>query len=509
MSQNSKSSPVTWKRKSGYIWSLLGSAIGFANVISFSAMCYRNGGGAFLLPFSIAMLVLGWPMLCLEALIGQQWKLPLVSAYGKVLGQRGKSLGWLAVLACVTIGGFYIVLTGYTVAYMGFSASGMVPADTAHFFRDDFLHLTSNVTEFGTYAWSACLATVAAVLMTAVVMLRGIQQGIEKVCSIFLPFLCVIVVVFAIAGSMLPGAMVGWREFLVPDLSRLADIHLWRDVFGHLFFSFSLGLGIVVGYSRYTGDDVDVAGAMRWVAFGDFAISFIAGLAVFGCIGFMSHSTGTPFHEIIRSDSTFEIGFVVFPTLLQLFGPLLARVFGAIFFFCLFVAGITGVFSIAEAIAGNIEIEFRKPRRTAIAITLSMMTVLSFIFCMGNGLHVVDAIAPMVMGSNMLIGGLVQIAVFGWLSRKLKKHPLWQKDTHAQISQWLLLAVAPVILGVILVGNIYADWVASDIASAIRWGWFVAAAGVAVVLPQLSKRSVQVWDTESPLRQEIEPQITG
>ena len=134
------SSPSTWRSQSGYIWSLIGSAVGFANVLSFSAQAYKNGGGAFLIPYFLALFVLGIPMLLLEGLIGYHWKLPLVNAYGKAAGKVGRVFGWLAVISCLTIGAFYIVLTGYSAAYTYFAAGGMIPENTKDFFQKDFLN---------------------------------------------------------------------------------------------------------------------------------------------------------------------------------------------------------------------------------------------------------------------------------------------------------------------------------------------------------------------------------
>jgi len=483
---------TTWKRKSGYIWSLLGSAIGFANVISFSAMCYRNGGGAFLIPFFLAMVILGWPMLCLEALIGQRFKVPLVTAYGKIFGNKAKPLGWIAIFSCITISGFYVVLTGYSIAYMGFSSVGSIGENTASFFQNDFLHLSPNIHTFGTLSWTALATTGVTLIVTAFVLFRGIQQGIEKICTIFLPLLTCLIVGFALGVAFLPGALSGWTAFLIPDFSHLTDIHLWRDVFGHLFFSFSLGLGIVVGYSRYTKSEMNVAAAMRYVAIGDLAISFVAGLAVFGCIGYMSEITGTPFHEIIRSDSSFEIGFVVFPALLKIFGPLFGKVFGVLFFFCVFIAGITGVFSIAEAILGNFETEFRMTRQSAILITLSLISFLSILFCMGNGLHLIDAVTPMVMGTNMLMSGIFQIAIFAWGNHTISSDPLWRQDAHSQISFWPLKHVAPVILVAILWGNVQADIQALDFPVFVRWAWFGIFFSQAIIFSRSPARKVEL-----------------
>jgi SNF family Na+-dependent transporter len=321
---------TTWAKQSGYIWSLLGSAVGFANIVTFSAQCYRNGGGAFLLPFLLAMTVLGLPMLYLEATIGHRWKKPLVGCYQKALGSPAKIFGWLAVIAVTTIGAFYLVLTGYTVAYMGFSAFGGISSDTATFFTERVLGMSSGLSEFGSFSGVVFAATTTVILFTAYVMQRGIQGGIEKACSIFLPMLSVLIVVFAIASAFLPGAMAGWAHFLVPDFSRLTDAYLWRDVFGHLFYSFSLGLGI-----------------------------------------------------------------------------------------------------------------------------------------------------PMVMGSNMLIGGLAQIVVFSWFCREIREDAVWNTDWQTRASYWLLSTIAPAILLVILGGNIVQDLFNPGLAVVVRWSWFAGALALA------------------------------
>lgn len=421
------------------------------------------------------MFVLGIPMLYLEALIGHRWKQALVSAYGQVAGNGAKILGWLAVISCLTIGGFYTVLTGYSLAYMVFSVRGDIPSDTKTFFLQDFLHLTDNLNFFGGISWGPLLATIIVIGFTGYVLYRGISKGIESTCSIFLPILSLLMIGMTIGSAFLPGAIQGWIYFLKPNFSKLLEISLWRDVFGHLFFSFSLGLGIVVGYSRYTDQKIDVVQAMRWVAFGDFIISFIAGLAVFGGIGYMSHISGVSFESIVSSDSIFQIGFIVFPKMIHLFGPLISKILGVLFFFCVFIAGITGVFSIVESIAGNFECEFGWYRHKALMITLLIIGALSVLFCMGNGLYIIDAIVPMVMGINMLIGGLAQIVIFVWKSCEIKKASLWTQDGQTRSSLWFLSIVAPIILIIILVGSFYTDFQVLNQAVLIRWIWFACA----------------------------------
>ncbi|MGK5595288.1 MAG: sodium-dependent transporter [Parachlamydiaceae bacterium] len=484
-----KTSDTTWRSQGGFIWSLIGSAVGFANVLSFSAQVYKNGGGAFLVPYCLALLMLGVPFLILEGMVGYRMKLPIVSAYGKVCGQTGKLLGWLAVLACLSIGGFYIVLTGYSVAYTYFSAMGSIPENSKDFFLNTFLKTTPSLKEFGSISWPIVASTCAVILATWFVLAKNVKDGIERVCSIFMPLLALLMAIFAIIVSLLPGGIEGWAYYLKPDFSKLFEANLWRDVFGQLFFSLSLGLGIVVGYSRHTGESINIAKAMKYVVVGDFAVSFISGAAIFGCLAHISHIQNIPFNEILVSDSTFEIGFIVFPQIFKFFGPMLGKFIGITFFFCLFIAGITGVFSIVESIAGNIEVEFQLIRKKAVAITLLMMGAVAAFFCMGNASHLISALVPMVMGTNMLIGGLALVVIFQYLSSPIQDDQVWRRGTRINLYGFCLKAVAPALLTIILFGNLAQEFQVFDLERAVRFGWLVLALVASWSLSHFSKEA--------------------
>jgi len=475
MSQNTTS--AGWKKQSGYIWSMIGSAVGFANILSFSACAYKNGGGAFLIPYAAALILLGVPLLLLEGRVGSHWKLPLVGAFGKVLGSTGKTVGWLAVIACGTIGGFYIVLTGYSVAYTWFAATSVIPADTATFFTRDFLQISPSLFDVGSFSWPVFIATGVVAIFSWIVLTKDIKDGVEKISSIVMPLLAIIMFIFAMVVSLLPGGIDGIIRFLTPDFSKLTDITLWRDVFGQLLFSLSLGLGLIVGYSRHTNERIDVVKAMKWVAIGDFSVSFIAGCAIFGAVAHMSAITGTPFNEIITSDSTFEIGFVIFPKILQQFGAF-APIIGTIFFFSVFIAGVTGVFSIIESVAGNIEVEYATTRKQAVMVTMILHILLAMLFSTGCSSHLIDALAPMLLGTNMLFGSLMLITAFVFLCPDIGIHFKRSPIRH----------IVPLFLFIIFVGNLQQEFASLNAASYVRWGWFVGAIVVSMGLTYYSKK---------------------
>jgi NSS family neurotransmitter:Na+ symporter len=429
-------------------------------------------------------------MLCLEGSIGQRTKLPIVSAMNNVVGGKGRILGWFSILTCATIGGFYMVLTGFTIAYSYFSGAGTIPVESGHFFKEIFLKDTGSLIEWGSLAAGVFFSTLCVAAIAWMILVRNIQSGVEKICSIFLPLLGVLIVVFTAAVCFLPGAFQGFYNYLVPDFSRLADWTLWRDVFGQLFFSLSLGLGIVVGYSRHNPNSFNLSRAMVRVAIGDVLISILSGFAIFGAIGFMSVKSGLPFSEILTSDSAFEIGFVIFPQILHQFGPIFSRIIGPIFFGSIFIAGITGVFSIVEAVAGNIEVEFNKTRRMAVSMAMLLISLLALPFCMGNGQHLLGTLAPMVLGNAMLAGGIAEIIIFLMLSKVIRTDSIWGSEGKRSFKyNALKYCVLPVLI-LSLVGAMYQEFSSGvGVSEIVRYGWFAL---VLAVSAYFSSRSYQL-----------------
>ncbi len=481
MSQENK-----WHSSVGYVWAMIGSAIGFGPILSFSARCYFNGGGAFLIPLTIAVVVLGLPLLILEGVIGQHFQLPLVSAYGRIAGKWGKFFGWLAVFGVASIGSYYCVITAWTMAYIFYAGMDMIPVDTAHFFAHYFLQDSGSLTVLGAISKPMVMSIVAVSLCTWFVMIQNIQKGVGKFCSIFLPLLFVLLIGLLVFISSLPGAWNGFAHFLTPHFSQLLQPQVWLAAFGHVFFSLSIALAIIVGYSRYTDKSINIARSMLWVVIAEICCSIIAGLVIFGGIGYMAHVQQVPFNEVVSS-SLFGLGFIVFPRVIVMFPYIVRIVMGTVFFICLFIAGITGMFSIVEAVAGNCETEFSWSRSKAISIITIFIFVMSLLYTGGNGTYIIDALDSMVSGFNVIAAGLAEIIAFMYFAPQIIAHPSWftpHQSTRA-VRYYLLKYVASIVLGIILVSSLVTEF--SEVftfAHWIRWGWLVIAIGLAAICAQ-------------------------
>jgi len=480
---------MTWARESGYIFSLIGSAVGFANLLSFSAQCYKNGGGAFLIPFILANIFIGLPLLILEGIVGQRFALPFIGAFEKTSLPFTKFFGWISILTCLTIGMFYIVLTGWCVAYIKYAAFAEIPQDTSYFFQNQFLQVSGGLHEIGKLSIPISIATLLVAFFSWWVLAKNIRQGIENACSFFLPILGVLILVFVVMVCFLPGANIGIWNFIAPDFSKLKDFSLWRDVCGHVFFSYSLGLGIVVGYSRYTKKETNIARAMAWVALSDFLVAILAGLVIFACVGYLSQQTQIPFNEIVKSDSTFEMGFIIFPKILHLFSPPTSQIVGVLFFFSLFIAGITGVFSIIEAVAGNIEVEFSISREKSVAITMLLTIAGALLFSCGIAVHLLGALSPMVLGNAILLSGIIEIIVFMWFAKSIRQDLNFVQNKQKTLLFYITALCIPVFLGIVLFGALSTEYY-KEFSSAfvVRWAWLGLVMILSIVLTILSKR---------------------
>src|SRR4030095_7482072 len=342
-------------------------------------------------------------------------------AYGRVAGKLGRFFGWLAVFGVLSIGSYYCVITAWTIAYIYYAGMNMIPADTATFFTQTFLGDSGSLTHIGSISIPIVLSIICISTITWVVTVRSIKKGIEKFCSVFLPLLFILLIGLLI---FLPGAWAGVAYFLTPEFSQLLKPEIWLAAFGHVFFSFSLALAIIVGYSRYTNKNVNIAQSMLCVVIAEICTSIVAGLVIFGGIGYMAHIQQIPFTSVINS-SLFGLGFIVFPKVILLFPLALRIIIGSIFFFCVFIAGITGMFSIVEAAAGNFEVELSWTRHKAITITTLAIFCMALLYSGGNGSYIIDALDAIVAGFNVIISGLAEIIFFMYYAPEILKHTVW------------------------------------------------------------------------------------
>jgi NSS family neurotransmitter:Na+ symporter len=334
-----------WSSTLGFILASIGSAVGIGNIWRFPYIVGVNGGGAFLIPYLISVLLFGIPLMMLEFAIGRSTGRSVVDAFRSI--QRRLSAAGLLIVAVVSmILGYYLVITGWVLAYALFFFIGQPMAFDA--FTGSNLPLV-----FFLLAGLAVFVTVRS----------GVREGIERASRYLIPVL-IAILLFLVAFSLTqPGAVEGIGFYLSPDFSRLADLEVWIAAFGQAFFSLSVGMGILLTFGSYLRKEslfrnsVIIAGA-------DTLVAILAGLMIFPLV----------FTSGLDPASGVNLAFVTLPAAFAQFrfGMLL----GALFFFMLFAAAITSAVSMLEVPVAVLMDSYDYPRRRATLLVFAAIMLL-------------------------------------------------------------------------------------------------------------------------------------
>ena len=329
-----------WSSRLGFILAAIGAAVGLGNIWRFPAVVGQNGGGAYLVPYLIAALAFAIPLMILEISVGRSHRADVVTACRKIRAEF-EIIGWLIGGAVLAVLSYYLVITGWVLAFFLGAVVGSVPSFSA---------FTGSMAPILTFA-------VSTVIVGAIVSL-GIQHGIERMARVLIPLTFAVLLGLAVYVSTLSGFGDGVRFFLTPDFGVLDDPFIWSAAFGQVFFSFSVGMGVLLTYGSYLGADANVPRSAIAVAAADLAVAMLAGLVIFAIV----------FTFGVEPTSGSELAFVTLPAAFE------AMPFGAVvmaaFFGLLFVAAIAPSVSMLEVgVAGTMRATGWTRRRASVVIT--------------------------------------------------------------------------------------------------------------------------------------------
>lgn len=424
MSSESRSS---WNSKIGFLLAAIGSAVGLGNIWRFSYMAYEHGGGAFLIPYLVALLTAGIPLMVLEYALGHREKASPPLAFTRI-NRLWEPLGWwMPVVAFFGINLFYAAVIGWCMNYFVLSFDLGWGADTGTFFFKEFLQVSDSPFHLGMVRWPILAGTVLTWAIGWFICYRDVHHGIEKASMIFMPVLLVLTLGLVVWSLRLEGAMDAVKEFyLKADLSKISlatesGRKVWVAAYGQIFFTLSLGFGIMITYASYLPRKADIVGNALMTCFINCLYSFIAGFAVFGTIGFMAQAKGVPFNEAISGGP--GLAFVVYPEAINQL-PMLNQLFGALFFLVLIVAGLSSAISLTEAFTCSVLDKFNISRKKAVSIICGVGLLGSLVFTTQAGLLILDIVDHFINNYALIIGGVMECILVGWLlkSQVMRRH---------------------------------------------------------------------------------------
>jgi neurotransmitter:Na+ symporter, NSS family len=437
-----------WGTRAGFLMAAIGSAVGLGNIWRFPYIAYENGGGAFMLPYLVALLTAGIPLLILEYSIGHRYRSSAPLSYRRI-SRPAEAIGWWQVAICFVIAIFYGAIIAWSASYIYFSVTGAWGDDPNGFFFGDYLQMSETPGGITGYVPAVAWPLVGVWVVVLAILALGVRNGIEKANKVFIPLLAVLFLVLVVQALTLDGAVAGLDALFTPDWNAMLDGSVWVAAYGQIFFSLSIGFGIMVTYASYLKRKADLTGSAMVAGFANSSFELLAGIGVFAALGFMATAAGTAVDEVATSG--IGLAFIAFPQIISTL-PFGGALFGVLFFASLMIAGLTSLISIVQVVVSAVQDRVGLGRLQSVFLVGGIIALVSIlIFPTHQGLHYLDVFDHFINQYGIVLAALAMLIVFGWVLRRL---PMFQKHANEvssiRLGTWwkvVLGGITPVLLG--------------------------------------------------------------
>ncbi|UPK74992.1 sodium-dependent transporter [Nocardioidaceae bacterium SCSIO 66511] len=393
-----------------FILAAIGSAVGLGNIWRFPYVAYDNGGGAFMIPYIVALLTAGLPFLMLDYGLGHRNRGSAPLSFARI-SRKGEPLGWWQVAICFVIAIYYAAIIGWAAVYAIFSIDKSWGSDPATYFSADFLEGGDPGISMD-FVSGLLIPLVLVWVVLLVIMAMGVQKGIGMLSVIFIPVLVVAFVALVVQALFLDGAGEGLNALFTPDWGALKNTEVWIAAYGQIFFSLSVGFGIMITYSAYVDRRENMTGSGLVVGFANSGFELLAGIGVFAALGFIASSTGGDPGEAAQ-DGGIGLAFIAFPTIIN--EAPAGALLGVLFFVSLVIAGITSLMSVIEVVIASVRDKFELPRIAAVLVVGVPAAVASILlFSTTTSLYSLDIIDNFINQFGILLVAVVSMLALAW-----------------------------------------------------------------------------------------------
>ena len=434
--------------KIGFILAAAGSAVGLGNIWRFPYLAAKYGGGIFLLVYLILAVTFGFALMCAEIAIGRKTGQSAINAFG-ALNKKYAFIGVLGSLVPVLILPYYCVIGGWVTKFFAVSVSGQITAAADPGYFGSFIRQPLEP-----LGWFFLFLG-----LTAVVVLFGVEKGIEKVSKVMMPVLIVLTLGIAVYCMFMPGAMDGVKYYVIPDFKNFS-VNTVLAAMGQLFYSMSLAMGIMITYGSYMKKDVSIESSVRSIELFDTGIAFLAGMmvipAVFAC--------GNPSEDLAKAGPT--LMFQVLPRVFNSLGSVAGSILGALFFLLVFFAALTSSISLMETVVSIFRDKFAWGRKFTCIIVLIICLVLGTPSSLGFGVWDFISLGGMTIldifdfATNSIIMPIVALLTCIFVGYILKPKALSDEIAHngqfksRAMFELIIKYIAPVCIVLILVSSV-------------------------------------------------------
>ena len=443
--------------KIGAMLATAGSAVGLGNIWRFPIETGQNGGAAFIIIYAACVFLLGIPIMMSEFFIGRHTQTNTAGAYRKLApGTPWKWVGRLGVLTGFVILSYYSVVAGWTAEYTRLAIGNCFDGKSAADFPTIFNEFVSN-------PWKSVAWMLAFMVVTHIIVVRGVKGGIEKFSKVMMPALFIILIVLAVCSATLPGASQGLEFLFRPDFSKITG-SVVLNAMGQAFFSLSLGLGCLCTYGSYFASDTNIGKTALNVSLIDTFVAIMSGLIIFPAV----FNAG---YAISSNDIGPSLLFITMPNVFQqAFGnvPLLSYGVSVLFYFLLVVAALTSTISMHEVVTAYVSEEFNMNRRKAATIVTTACSTVGIVCALSFGPFAGVKLFDMTIfdlfdyvSSNIFlpVGGMFISIFAGWyLDKKIVRDEITNygslRAPYLRFIIFILRYFAPVAIAIILLNQL-------------------------------------------------------
>ena len=442
-----------WGSNLSFILAMIGSAVGLGNIWRYPYVLYSNGGGAFYIPYIVAILLMGIPFLILEYGVGYNFKSSFAKAISNI-NSKCEYLGWLLPVAVFMIMIYYSAILGWDGIYIILSFFKGWGADPNTYFATTLLQSSDSYMGLLNFIPVIAVAMLAGWIIIWFISHKDLEKGLGKVSKVLVPLLFIIMVVIVGFSLTLPGASIGLAQLFNPDWSLLGHFEIWMAAFGQIVFSLSLGMSIAFTYASYTKDDADLITNTISIAIANSAFENFAALGVFSILGYMSLQSGTAVADLVTQGT--GLVFIAYPTVFNVLGNW-ALVLGPLFFLTVYLAGLTSILSTIEPLSFSIQNKFGLTRSKTMTILCVVGALISMLYATSFGGSLLGFVDTFINQIALLFGVIVECIVFAWIFKAEKLVDfLNSRSKTIKVGKWWLIIVKyilPIVISIIWIGG--------------------------------------------------------
>ncbi|XP_076253232.1 sodium-dependent dopamine transporter [Rhynchophorus ferrugineus] len=449
----------TWGKKVDFLLSVIGFAVDLANVWRFPYLCFKNGGGAFLVPYCIMLVIGGIPLFYMELALGQYNRKGAITCWGR-LCPLFKGIGYSVVLIAFYVDFYYNVIIAWALRFFFASFTNMLPwtscdnewntpncrpfdynhnrnisehllnstkslsndttdpilasAASEYFIRAILeLHRSRGLHDLGAIKWDMALCLLAVYVICYFSLWKGISTS-GKVVWFTALFPYVVLLILLVRGITLPGSGEGIKYYLKPNFTVISSAQVWVDAATQVFFSLGPGFGVLLAYASYNEYHNNVYKDALLTSFINSATSFISGFVIFSVLGYMAHAAGRSITEVATEGP--GLVFIVYPAAIA---TMPGSIFWAlIFFMMLLTLGLDSSFGGSEAIITALSDEFPKigrHREIFVACLFTLYFCVGLASCSQGGFYFFQLLDKYAAGYSMLFAVLFEAVVVSWI----------------------------------------------------------------------------------------------